>query len=121
MADDMCSKCGAWIWRSGFHECPPRWRVWCSDDDENIHDVTPIFAADEETAAELWAEAEDVHSADYTIVGGSDETVHVCSEDEYQAVEWNDDGTKGVGSLTVRVFIVSGEAVPSYHAKEVTL
>lgn len=76
--------------------------VW--SDDETDDDAREVRAADAEEAAEDYAEWDDMNSAEYTILKGSEVTVNVCP--------------KG-GGETVR-FVVSGEAVPQYTAREAT-
>lgn len=98
-AFDRCSTCGEW----GFvrsHRCPPRWEVYCPSQGDEPDDARDIFGSSAEEAVEKWAERHD-SGGDYTIVGGSEETVMVRkadSEDPWVA------------------FVVTGETVPEYHA-----
>lgn len=63
-------------------------------------DACEIEAYDAESAAGEWAEQEDSHSAEYSIVSGRDTPVVCVAEGEGPAQE----------------FSVSGEAVPTYYA-----
>ena len=78
--------------------------VWCPENGEDGPDdgmeVTGV--RDHADAAEAWAQSQDWHGADYLIVGGKiTPTVHVM-------------GPTG----EVQRFEVSGEAVPSYRARQ---
>lgn len=67
-------------------------------DDRGDYDA--IYAIDEESAAEKFAEDWDCDDCDYTIASGSPQTVYVAQ----------------VGSEVVKMFDVSGEFNPSYSA-----
>jgi hypothetical protein len=101
-----CPTCGEWA-RPG-HRCDPIFLVWCPDQGGTEADAEKIRAWDTAEAAEKWAEWSDRNSADYTIVRGSDATVFVK--------------TLGVdfrgGDGEIAKLAVSGEAVPSYTARE---
>jgi hypothetical protein len=85
--------------RGGMRE----FRVW--REDEGDFDAWSTTADTAEWAAEEWAEHEDWSSAEYDIVSGRDEPV-VCVRD--------------VGTGEVTRWRVSGEAIPSYSAREAT-
>lgn len=80
-----------------------RYVVWCPDHCESEDDARAIEAHDAEDAAEKWAEKDDCESAEYAIVGGDAVEVRV----------------RDVESAAMSAFEVSGESIPSYHAKEV--
>jgi len=77
--------------------------VWCPDYGEEREDAWQCQAFDAEQAAEQWAEWSDWSSADYTIVAGRDEPEVLVLE---------------AGATTPVRFVVTGEAVPSYRARE---
>jgi len=79
-----------------------KYRVWRPDQDEAFEDGRLIDAWDANRAVCSWAEWKDSSSAEYSIVGGNDETVMV------RAVN---------GPIVEYEFIVSGESVPSYTAR----
>ena len=81
----------------------PVWRVWVPDRGETEDDAHEIEASDAEQAAEDFAEWDDMRSADYLFVRGNEAVVHVQGKES--------------GSPVCR-FRVSGEAVPSYTARE---
>lgn len=74
--------------------------VWCPDLGECHEDGMKINAMFPDSAAAEWARRYDWNSAEYSIVGGTDKTVNVM-------------GLCG----KIQVYIVSGEAVPSYSAR----
>ncbi len=80
--------------------------VWQPEAGETLESARRVRAADEEEAAEDWAESYD-SDGDYTIVGGSDATVLVREESDASALPHR--------------FIVSGESVPEYMAREAPL
>lgn len=73
--------------------------VWNEDSPD---EVSTIKALDAEHAAEEWAEADDSNSAEYAIVSQRSEPVLSVKD----------------GEGKIRRFKVSGEAVPSYTARE---
>ena len=79
--------------------------VWSPDQGGKQEYSKRIDAIDEEHAAELWAEWEDSHSAEYTIVSGEEVTVCVVED----------------GQDEVRTYVVIGESVPRYFATEKAL
>lgn len=94
-----CPRCGELCIFPG-HTCPPRYRVWEPDEQQEA-DGLWFYAGSAETAAEKWAERHDARN-DYHIVGGSPTTVMVLVE----------------GGLAAPVaFVVEGETVPSYSAR----
>ncbi len=103
-----CKTCGQYYFFED-HCCLPAWRVWeCEDND--IYNGKIIFEIDEEEAAKKWAEYDDVYTADYSIVSGTDVYVFVCSEEEYRY---------DPETVKPKKFLVSGESVPKYYAREV--
>ena len=61
-----------------------------------------VYARDAEHAAEVYGEESDVHSADYSIIGGEDDRIRITDPDGV-VTEWR----------------VSGETIPSYTASRV--
>ena len=100
---ERCTTCGEY----GFtdtHTCDPQWLVLDLDNsDRGWDEAAVIYAADADSAAEKWAYREDRDSAEYSIVRGQPATVRV----------------RPVGPVEVAsvLLIVSGEAVPTYHAE----
>ena len=78
------------------------YRVWCPDRGATKDDGRRVVAREPESAATAWAEWDDAHSADYSIVAGNDATVLVA-EDRDGAPEHR--------------FTVSGESCPVYRAR----
>ena len=76
--------------------------VWKPDQGSCEECSKRIIAVGAERAAERWAAWDDVQSAEYDIVSGNE--AEVC--------------VKSATTGEVRVFIVSGESVPSYTAIE---
>ncbi len=100
---DRCGECKEVRWNGESHRCLPAFLVWYEghgDDPEEAHDV--VHAYNDSYAVEAWASEHDSYG-DYTIVGGSDETVKVRPRGETFEGKWV-------------TFSVSGESVPSYHA-----
>lgn len=93
-----CKTCNEFIIFPDRHKCAPVWKVWPNHYEEA--DAWEIRAYDAGNAAEKWAERYG-NGGDYTIIGGSEETVTVMGED----------GIK-------KQFKVSGETVPNYYAVE---
>jgi hypothetical protein len=119
-----CTHCGAFVFGGDLHRCPPLWLVWCADYDEHPHDVRPTRGVDPQDAAETWAQEDDAEG-DYTIIGGSEVTVSVVAQEEYAAAcVAMGDAVDDLGEdelppgLVVKRYVVSGEAVPSYRARE---
>lgn len=99
-----CPKCQEIMWTSaGVHRCAPEFHVIAPDHDgyDTPEEGPAIYAHSHEEAAEKWAERWDVD--DHQML--DDEVIEVLVKD-----------SAGV----VRHFRVSGEAVPSYHAREYT-
>lgn len=96
-----CPTCKDWDFLGPGHRCKPVFRVWSREHHGADEDGCAVREVDAECAAERWAEEDDAHSADYTIVGGESVTVRVTGPDG--AVSW---------------WVVSGEAVPSYTANQ---
>lgn len=100
-----CTQCNQSLWTSydeKYHWCKPLFRVWCEEQGDTEDDARDVHALTHEDAAEEWAEQSDLDSAEYSIVKGGDVTVHV----------------RRVGEDSHKTFVVSGEAVPSYSARE---
>lgn len=99
-----CKTCDEWVYDSegGRHKCLPAWLIWRPEHDQAEEDVRPTYAKHITDAVEKWAEEDDAHSADYSIVGGAAATVTVKDT---------------AGNVTT--WTVSGEAVPSYTARMV--
>ena len=95
-----CPNCHEFLYETFTHKCLPYFMVWDAEHDES--DAYKVFAADEQSAAEKWAEDDDCNSADYSIVGGDEAEVFVKSPDG-----------------TITKFQVSGEATPQYYAREI--
>jgi len=82
------------------HVCPPVW--WIEHKEWYGDELIKVYEVDEEEAAKRWAGESD-SGGDYTIIGGSEETIIVY------------DNPGGIGG---KVFEVSGEMVREYHAEE---
>lgn len=117
---DRCPTCGEWDYGPGPHRCPTAWLVWCVDWDEDVYNVTPTYAWTPEEAAEKWAEEDDA-GGDYTIIGGTEVTVCVARQKDYDAImldkgdALDDDGREppqGVERQAVRGVGRVGAAVP---------
>jgi len=109
--ESNCRECGKHFFFASdaqSHRCLPQWHVW-EDDGEGREWATVVRAHDAQAAAEQWAEQEDQNSADYDIVSQREiPTVRVAPVD----------GEGGVADI--RYFVVSGQSVPEYTAREVT-
>ena len=83
-----------------------KYYVWSKDDfDEDLKEeeyMDVVYARDEESAVERWAE--EVDCGDYFIVSGNDITVCVYKEND---------------KSNVAEYVVSGESVLTYSAKKV--
>ena len=79
------------------------YRIWCPDQGETKEAGRLIKANYIEEAVERWAHLEDHESAEYMIVGGSDATVLVFD----------------IEAGTQSTWVVKGESIPSYHARQV--
>lgn len=75
--------------------------VWCPDLGQQQKDGVKVTAISADEAAREWAGWHDHYSAEYRIVGGTDETVTVLNLDTGERHDW----------------IVSGESVPHYRAR----
>lgn len=103
MAFTKCPICQEWD--VGQHRCKPAFLVWCEEQGATEDDAETIHAHDAEDAAEKWADRDDRSSAEYLIV----------------AQKWEPTVTvKDQRDGEMKRFIVTGEAVPSYSATEVT-
>ena len=105
MAYDWCVKCRA------YHAADKHsliFEVWDTDGAELPDfepDIVEVYATDAEDAAEKWAEADDLNSAEYNIVSGdSSPTVAVREK----------------GKELIVFYILTGESVPQYMAEEVS-
>lgn len=78
--------------------------VWCEDYGQTSKSGREIEAADEDQAAESWADLED-SDGDYAIIGGSDAVLHVREVDGPDDHIW--------------MIRVSGQAEPVYTARKV--
>lgn len=100
-----CAECGKHFFFADdarTHRCKPQWNVW--EDEQTREWGRTVRASDAQAAAEEWAAAEDWDGAEFAIVGQRREpTVNVAA----------------VGSDDVQRFVVSGEAVPEYTAREI--
>ncbi len=96
---------------SDRHMCDPAWSLWRPEDaGETEEDAHTIYAMSPESAVEKWAEWSDRNSADYSIVGGSDTTVHVRYAGTAERAGYLMLPTEEL------VLTVYGESVPSYTA-----
>ena len=77
------------------------YQLWWPNGGETEDDARVLHGTSPETVAERWGETSDCESADYTIVGGQSEVVHIREPDG-----------------TVRAWRISGEACPVYHASQ---
>ena len=98
---DRCGACGKYDFL-GRHKCAPAWEVFWPYGHEDWTDAATVHALSAQYAAEEWASSHD-SNGDYDIVGGSEATVRVRPK-----------GEDGLGLE----FIVTGETVPEYHARE---
>ena len=73
-----------------------------AQDGSSYEEAGRVRATDHASAAEVWAQQDDADSVDYTIVKGEPARVRVTDEDG-----------------CAKEFVVSGEAVPVYHARQV--
>lgn len=95
-----CGTCHALIWDGDpEHKCPPVWEVWNVDGGDERQWASQIHAHDAEEAAKKWGEEYD--NGDYTIIGGSEETVFVARPGQEP-----------------KRFVVSAEAQAHYYARE---
>lgn len=78
-----------------------KFKVWSPDLGESAEDARTIEAHDAQDAAAEWAEWSDSHSAEYSIIKGSDMTCVVACEDH-----------------PPRTFELFGESVARYSAIE---
>jgi hypothetical protein len=104
MALDRCRHCGYLFLLDGDranHKCPPEWEVWWPDGSEERDDARTFHASSAREAAEKWAQWSD-SQGDYTIVGGSPETVCVAAPGKDEVVR----------------FYSEGYTVAEYHATE---
>lgn len=92
-----CQRCGNYGFKDR-HACPPPFQVRHESADEE--DWRTFYALDAEQAATKWAENYDGYG-DYTIAGGTEETVEVKSPDG-----------------TVKKYKVAAEQVTEYSAWE---
>lgn len=77
-----------------------KYLVWTDDHHSGPEEGRWIEASDEGDAAEIWAELHDARSADYCIVSGNDQLVHVRDKSGRDS-DW----------------LVSGHSEPVYHAQ----
>ena len=78
-----------------------RYLVWQSENGETVEDAVVVMAADEQSAAEQWADEDDFESNEYTIASGVPATIMIRDPMASEATEW----------------IVSGELVRRYTAR----
>jgi len=97
-----CPVCDDCIHGGEKHTCPPVFLIWRPAPAETEDCARRVYASSASAAAEQWADLEDAIDGDYDIVEGSDATVCVRCPDG-----------------KIRTYIVSGEAVPQYHARRV--
>lgn len=98
MSFERCFKCKEYDFINS-HRCKPTWQV--QEKDYHDEDYTIVYAYDEESAAEKYAEESD-SKGDYTIISGSEATIRVRKDETSSWV----------------TFVVSGESVPQYHARK---
>lgn len=106
-AFSTCRACGEYDF-TDRHKCKPKWEVAMEAKKGEVPDESEwaeIYAIDQETAAEKYADQYDCESAEYAIVsaGSGGETI-VLSRDPAtpeKITRWH----------------VIGEAVPQYHAR----
>lgn len=108
-----CVDCGDIKWNNQRHQCPPGWLIWRPEYGQTEEDARTFYGYGPDGPVEQWAAWADSHSADYSIVNGSEATVHVRlrPEDMHRA-----DGLRL--PKDVMVFEVTGESTPSYHAHQ---
>lgn len=99
MSFDACPTCGVYRYTDLPHTCPPTWRVWCPEDEEES-DARTIYETDPESAAAAWGELDDQDSAEYAIAHGAAMVVHVRDPRTNEITRWS----------------VSGEYDPTYFA-----
>lgn len=112
----VCEVCRALVFDWEEHTCPSGWLVWCPEEGERPENVGMMYTASVARAVEQWAEEDDAHG-DYVIVQGAEPTVHVVEAAAWRA--WWEDGNHGP-FWPVLTFVVSGETVAEYSAREVT-
>lgn len=78
--------------------------IWSDDLGQDEGCARAVSANSTESAVTEWAERQDARSADYTIVGGQEVIATVRDCDTGEVSQW----------------IVTGESVPLYRAREVT-
>lgn len=86
------------------HACPPKWKVWDSENGETEEDAEVVRGYSEESAAEKWADKRN-RNGDHHIMDSNTATVMVRSAD--------DDDAEAV-KIEVR-----GEMVPTYTTRRV--
>lgn len=100
MNANVCRTCGFYDWEHPKDGCPPAYMMWRPENAETEADAKKIHGTSPEDAIERWADRDDA-DGDYCIVNGSEATVMVKDS---------------VGVVTR--WVVSGEAVPTYTARE---
>jgi len=110
MSWDLCRKCGRYE-PSASHHCPPAWKLWRPEHGGTEEDAITVYGYSAEAAVEAWAERDDRDSADYSIVGGNNATVHV-------RFVGDQDRARALCFPTEEMVLeVVGESVPSYTAR----
>lgn len=104
MSFEMCLICGEFKY-TNYHKCHPAWLVWQLDG-ETENDAITVYGIDAQDAAEKWADKQDSYG-DYWIVQGGNPIVCVRSASADDA--------------PIEYLAVEGEAVPQYHAQQMTL
>lgn len=79
-------------------------KVWNPGQGETEKDADTVAGDGARDAAELWAEDEDARDSEFPILEGETPTVHVLHRD-------------GPERGKIERFRVSGEFVPTYHAR----
>jgi len=98
----FCNKCGRYIYAQD-HICPPNF--WIAHEEYLGEDLEKVYAHDYEEAAKNYAEEWDRYDCEYSIAGKGEEL-------KIQVFD-NPDRENG------KTFIVTGETVPRYDAKEI--
>ena len=107
MTVERCPTCAEWT-LSKYHKCNSVWLVAIVEGEEQPVDEAycQVRASDEEEAAKKRAEDRDCWNADYEIMKGWSDYV-----------AW----VKAAADAKPKRFKVTGEAVPQYHAEEITV
>lgn len=112
-----CATCNEYlIFPDDPHKCPPRWWVWYPDYHGSVEEAVPVYAIDEEAAAEKFIDRWDCEESEYPIAHKGESALVFVAMHSMVPFTVPERDVTGIPARDWKPYSVEGEFVPEYHA-----